>query len=62
VTFHGLRHGFATLMLASGIPDPVALALMGHTNVQMISRYREVVPELLKDAAARMGSVLGSGV
>jgi integrase len=60
-TFHGLRHGYATLMLTSGVPDAVALGVMGHTSTAMLQRYREVVPELLKDAALRMGSVLGQG-
>lgn len=34
VKFHGLRHGAATLMLAAGISDAVAMRLMGHTSVK----------------------------
>ncbi|MGH2682555.1 MAG: tyrosine-type recombinase/integrase [Actinomycetota bacterium] len=60
VTFHGLRHGAATLMLAAGVPDPVAVRLMGHADARILRRYQEVVPQLLKDAAERMDGLLGS--
>jgi integrase len=61
ITFHGLRHGAATLMLAAGVPDPVAVRVMGHADARILRRYQEVVPQLLKDAAARMDGLLGSG-
>jgi hypothetical protein len=32
VTFHSLRHGAATLLLAAGVSDTVALDVMGHEN------------------------------
>ena len=59
VKFHGLRHGAATLMLAAGVPDAVAMRLIGHTSAKMLDRYRDVVDDLLRDAANRMESVLG---
>jgi integrase len=59
VTFHGLRHGAATLLLAAGVPDAVALEVMGHADTRILRRYQEVVDELKQDAAARMDVLLG---
>jgi integrase len=58
VTFHGLRHGAATLMLAAGVPDPVAVRVMGHADTRILRRYQDVVPQLLRDAADRMEGLL----
>jgi integrase len=60
VTFHGLRHGAATLLLAAGVPDAVAIALMGHADTAILRRYQDVVSDLRRDAAARMDALLGS--
>ncbi len=59
VTFHTLRHGAATLLLAAGVPDPVAVSIMGHADTRILRRYQEVVPQLRRDAAARMNAILG---
>jgi integrase len=59
VTFLGLRHGAATLMLAAGVPDPVAVAVMGHADTRILRRYQEVVDELKREAASRMDAMLG---
>ena len=59
VTFHGLRHGAATLTLAAGVPDPVAVAVMGHADTRILRRYQDVVDELKRDAATRMDQLLG---
>lgn len=61
VKFHGLRHGAATLMLASGISDAVAANVMGHADTRILARYQDVVTELQRDAAARMDGLLGRG-
>jgi integrase len=57
--FHGLRHGAATLMLAGGVSDAVAIKMMGHADTKILRRYQEVVDELQRDAAARMDRLLG---
>ena len=54
----GLRHGSATLMLAAGVPDPVAARIMGHADTRILRRYQDVVPELKREAAAKMGELL----
>jgi integrase len=59
ITFHGLRHGAATLLLAAGVPDTVAMRTMGHADTRILARYQDVVSELQHDAAARMDSLLG---
>lgn len=59
VTFHGLRHGAATLLLAAGVPDSVALEVMGHADTRILRHYQEVVDELKRDAAVRMDELLG---
>lgn len=61
ITFHTLRHGAATLLLASGVSDAVAIKLMGHADTKTLRRYQEVVDELQRDAAARMEQLLGRG-
>jgi integrase len=61
VTFHGLLHGAATLLLAAGVPDAVAASIMGHADTRILRRYQDVVPELQKEAAARMDQLLGNG-
>ena len=58
VTFHTLRHGAATLLLAAGVPDAVAASIMGHADTRILRRYQDVVPQLLRDAAVRMDAVL----
>ncbi len=60
ITFHGLRHGAATLLLAAGVPDTVAMRTMGHADTRILSRYQDVVSELQRDAAARMDQLLGT--
>jgi len=37
----------------------VVIRIMGHADSRILRRYQDVVPELLQDAAERMGRVLG---
>lgn len=62
VTFHGLRHGAATLLLAAGVSDTVAMRTMGHADTRILSRYQDVVSDLQRDAATRMDALLGRSV
>jgi integrase len=59
VTFHGLRHGAATLMLAAGVPDTVSVEIMGHADTRILRRYQEVVPAVKREAASRLETLLG---
>jgi integrase len=58
IGFHTLRHGHATLLLAGGVSDAVAIKLMGHADTKILRRYQEVVDELARDAAERMNALL----
>ena len=56
---HDARHTAATLLLAQGVPARVVMALLGHSQITLtLGTYTHVVPELARDAAARMGDAL----
>ena len=61
VGFHELRHGAATLMLAAGIPDAVAIKMMGHRDTRILRRYQKVVDRLKREAVERLDELLGPG-
>jgi integrase len=61
VTFHTLRHGTATLLLAAGVPDAVAVAIMGHADTRILARYQDVIEDLKRDATDKLGELLGEG-
>jgi integrase/recombinase XerD len=42
VSPHMLRHTYATLLRMSGVPDRVAMDLMGHARLAMLKRYSHV--------------------
>jgi len=54
VTPHALRHSYATLLRQAGVPDRVAMELLGHTSLQMLQRYSHVFDGEERDAAARL--------
>jgi integrase len=61
VTYHTLRHGCATQLLAAKVPDAVAIRILGHSDTKILGRYQDVVDDLLVEAAAAMDGVLGGG-
>jgi integrase len=50
ISFHTLRHGRATLLLADGVSDAVAIKLMRHADTKIL-RPIPGVDELQRDAA-----------
>ncbi len=54
---HMLRHSYATLLRQSGVPDRIAMELMGHADVRMLLRYSHVEAEEPRRAAEQL--VLG---
>ena len=59
---HILRKGFGGLMLASGVDLATVSALLGHSSVALTaSTYAGVMPSLKRDAADRLGRLLGLG-
>ncbi len=60
VAFHALRHSWATLALASGVPLKVISDNLGHASIVVTAAfYSGIVPELNRDAADAIGRALG---
>lgn len=49
VTFHRLRHTYATSLLAGGISITSIMKLLGHRKIKMTLRYARVTPSLLRN-------------
>ena len=59
MTFHELRHGAATLMLAIGVDLRTIMETLGHSQISTtMNVYSHVVPALQRDASERVGRVL----
>ncbi len=54
VSAHVLRHTYATLLRQSGVPDRVAMDLLGHSSLVMLQRYSHVFSGEHRDAARRV--------
>jgi integrase len=67
ISFHGLRHTYASLALMNGVPMQVVSENLGHTDTRMVEKhYGHLAPSHKRDAiragAARFGLVAGSNV
>jgi integrase len=60
LSFHGLRHTAAILLLTSGVDVKTAAARLGHNPTLLLSTYAHFVPSADRDAADRLGMALGS--
>jgi len=59
ITFHGLRHTSATLLLADGEPVHVVSGRLGHRDVSItLNVYAHALPEHSRGAADRIGALL----
>jgi integrase len=57
VTFHGLRHGAATMLLAAGVDIKVISEILGHaTSTFTADVYAEVAGELAESAASAIAA------
>lgn len=58
-TFHGLRHAYASLMLASGVDLKVISELLGHSTIGITADlYMHVTERVHKDAAQKLDALL----
>lgn len=48
------RHSAATMLLAQDVPPRVVMYLLGHSSMQVTSKYQHAVEEFLADAAAKV--------
>src|SRR6516225_9086733 len=67
ISFHGLRHTYASLALMNGVPMQVVSENLGHADTRMVERhYGHLAPSHKRDAiragAARFGLVAGGNV
>lgn len=62
ITFHGLRHAHATLMLTEGVHLKVVSERLGHSNIAITADvYSHVLPGLQEEAARALGQRLRNG-
>lgn len=62
ITFHDLRHQFASLLLAGGESLKVVSELLGHQDSALTLRtYSHVLPEAKRDAVHRLDVMVGAG-
>jgi integrase len=48
----------ATLLLAQGVDQRVVMEILGHSQISMTSKYAHVLPQVMTDAADRIGQAL----
>lgn len=58
VTFHRLRHTYATSLLAGGVGIASIMKLLGHRRIEMSLRYAGVTPSHLRDEYLRAISAI----
>ncbi len=59
ITFHGMRHTCATLLLDARVPVKVVSERLGHKRVETtMDIYMHVLPDMQEDAAGKLGSIL----
>lgn len=59
ISFHGLRHTHATLLLLDGVPPHVVSMRLGHRSVAFtLQQYAHVLPQQQADAVERLASRL----
>jgi integrase len=59
ITFHGLRHTCATLLLTAGEAPHVVSERLGHSDVSItLNTYAHVLTEHARGAANRIGALL----
>ena len=60
ITFHGLRHTCATLLLKAGTPVHVVAERLGHQNVTVtLEIYAHALPSIQREAADQISSLIG---
>jgi integrase len=55
---HDARHTAATLLLAQGVDQRVVMEILGHSQISMTARYAHVLPQVMTDAADKIGQAL----
>lgn len=58
ITFHRLRHTYATTLLTGGVSLVSLMKLLGHRRIEMTLRYAKVTPQHLRDEYLKAIAVL----
>lgn len=58
ITFHRLRHTYATNLLSAGVGIVSLMKLLGHRRIDMTLRYAKVTPTLLRNEYLRAIKIL----
>lgn len=54
ITFHDLRHTFATRLAERGVGETARMALLGQSSTKMVRRYSHATPEAMREAVQRL--------
>ena len=54
ITFHDLRHTFASHLVMKGVDLSTVAKLMGHRDIRVTMRYSHLAPDHLQDAVDRL--------
>lgn len=59
ISFHGLRHTFATTMLSNNVNPKIVQEMLGHATIKTtLDTYSHVLPNMQRSAAEQLGAVL----
>ncbi|MEC0266696.1 site-specific integrase [Paenibacillus anseongense] len=59
ISFHGLRHTFATTLLSLGVNPKIVQEMLGHSSIKTtMDTYSHVLPNMQKDAAEYLNEAL----
>ena len=58
ISFHSLRHGFATLALCKGMPIESVSRILGHTNIETTQIYAKITVQKLDNDLTMLGDKL----
>jgi len=62
ISFHGLWHSAATLMLAQGLTIGEIQKILGHSQISLTANlYTHVAPAMMRGAADSMDRIFGAG-
>jgi integrase len=62
VTFHGLRHTWASQRIMRGLPVMVAAQVLGHSDTRMVERhYGHLAPSYVRDVVRATALGIGAG-
>lgn len=59
ITWHGLRHSTASVLISAGVPLPVVSRILGHSTIRVtMDVYGHLADDVLREAAAGMDRAL----